>query len=62
MPCPDGYPPDWPRCPGCGRAALDGHITCGEAVCDEGEQRRHARGDRGDSVRYPPGHEERSKA
>lgn len=35
----DGYPPDWPRCPGCGKPALDGHITCGDARCDEGGRR-----------------------
>lgn len=34
-----GYPPGWPRCPGCGRPALDGHITCGNAVCNESERR-----------------------
>ena len=33
------YPRDWPDCPGCGRPALDGHITCGEAACDEGGRR-----------------------
>ena len=33
------YPPDWPRCPVCGDYALDGHITCGKAKCDEAEQR-----------------------
>lgn len=31
-----GYPPDWPKCPSCGLPALDGHITCGKAECDEG--------------------------
>lgn len=34
-----GYPADWPRCPGCGRPALDGHITCGDVRCDEGSRR-----------------------
>jgi hypothetical protein len=33
------YPRDWPRCPACGREALDGHITCGRAACSEAEQR-----------------------
>ena len=37
------YPATWPRCPACGRPALDGHITCGSAHCDEGSwrARRH---------------------
>jgi hypothetical protein len=34
------YPADWPRCPVCGNFALDGHITCGDVHCNEGEQRR----------------------
>lgn len=34
------YPANWPRCPNCGDYALDGHITCGRAACDEGGQRR----------------------
>lgn len=34
------YPDDWPMCPVCGELALDGHITCGKAQCNEGEQRR----------------------
>jgi hypothetical protein len=34
------YSPDWPRCPVCGEYALDGHITCGKADCDEGLQRK----------------------
>jgi hypothetical protein len=34
-----GYPPDWPRCPACDDFALDGHITCGRAECDESGQR-----------------------
>jgi hypothetical protein len=33
------YPPDWPKCPGCGAPALDGHITCGNVTCDEGGRR-----------------------
>jgi hypothetical protein len=33
------YPGDWPCCPACGRPALDGHITCGRAECNEAEQR-----------------------
>lgn len=35
-----GYPDNWPRCPGCGQPAIDGHITCGDARCGEGERRR----------------------
>lgn len=27
------YPAGWPLCPGCGRPALDGHRTCGDASC-----------------------------
>lgn len=39
-PTPTGaYPPGWPSCPACARPALDGHITCGEASCDEGAWR-----------------------
>ncbi len=38
-PADDGYPEGWPRCPGCGQAALDGHITCGDARCGEGARR-----------------------
>ena len=34
-----GYPNDWPKCPGCGLPSLDGHITCGQARCDEGGRR-----------------------
>jgi hypothetical protein len=34
-----GYPPDWPKCPSCGEPALDGHITCGKATCDEAGHR-----------------------
>jgi hypothetical protein len=35
----DGYPPDWPKCPACGKPAMDGHITCGQAACNEGARR-----------------------
>lgn len=35
-----GHPAGWPACPGCGRPALDGHITCGNAACAEGDRRR----------------------
>lgn len=28
-----------PRCPQCGDVALDGHLTCGRAACEEGRQR-----------------------
>ncbi len=35
----DGYPEGWPRCPACGQAALDGHITCGDVRCGEGARR-----------------------
>ena len=28
------YPSNWLRCH-CGDFALDGHLTCGRAVCDE---------------------------
>ena len=34
------YPDDWPRCPRCGKHALDGHITCGSVECNESEARR----------------------
>jgi len=34
------FPDNWPRCPGCGDYALDGHITCGRAECNEGKWRR----------------------
>jgi hypothetical protein len=34
------YPTTWPRCPSCGKPALDGHLTCGAAACNEGEARR----------------------
>lgn len=33
------YPSDWPKCPGCGEPALDGHITCGDVRCNEAGQR-----------------------
>jgi hypothetical protein len=33
------YPSDWPRCPGCGDFALDGHITCGSVLCNERDAR-----------------------
>lgn len=36
----DFYPVGWPKCPGCGQPALDGHITCGDVACREGERRR----------------------
>lgn len=36
---PDAYPAGWPRCPGCGRPALDGHITCGNVNCSERARR-----------------------
>lgn len=35
------YPRDWPRCPACGREALEGHVTCGRVACCEAEQRVH---------------------
>ena len=34
-----GYPYNWPECPSCGAPALDGHITCGQAQCNEGSYR-----------------------
>lgn len=34
-----GYPSDWPKCPSCGKPALDGHITCGALDCNEQGQR-----------------------
>jgi hypothetical protein len=35
-----GYPEGWPSCAGgCGRPALDGHLTCGELPCDESAAR-----------------------
>jgi len=37
------FPDNWPRCPGCGDYALDGHITCGRVECNEAKwRRRHA--------------------
>ena len=33
------YPNNWPRCVSCGDFALDGHLTCGRAGCDEGGSR-----------------------
>ena len=33
------YPENWPRCPSCGDYAMDGHITCGKAQCQEGARR-----------------------
>ena len=35
----NGYPSNWPRCLGCGAPALDGHVTCGKATCNEGGHR-----------------------
>jgi len=37
-----GYPADWPKCPWCERPALDGHLTCGEVNCAEGDTRNGA--------------------
>jgi hypothetical protein len=34
------YPNDWARCPVCDMPSLDGHITCGDVRCNEGEERR----------------------
>lgn len=33
------YPCGWPLCVSCGDHALDGHLTCGRAECDEGGAR-----------------------
>ncbi len=33
------YPSNWPKCEGCGRPALDGHLTCGDVACDESSAR-----------------------
>lgn len=30
-----GYPPDWPKCVFCDAPAMDGHLTCGRASCNE---------------------------
>jgi hypothetical protein len=44
-PAPEGgymrlvYPDGWPRCPSCGDPVLDGHITCGDARCNEAGHR-----------------------
>lgn len=38
MTAADGYPADWPKCH-CGRPVLDGHLTCGDARCDEASVR-----------------------
>lgn len=35
------YPRDWPKCH-CGDFALDGHLTCGRAECDESRARDDA--------------------
>ena len=35
------YPPEWRRCP-CGEPVLDGHVTCGDAMCNESATRRMA--------------------
>jgi hypothetical protein len=35
-----GYPEGWPRCVSCGDEAMDGHLTCGRANCNEGPARR----------------------
>lgn len=36
------YPAHWPKCPSCGGPAMDGHITCGRAACDETGERERA--------------------
>ena len=33
------YPPNWPRCVRCDDFAMDGHLTCGRAECDESKAR-----------------------
>lgn len=33
------YPKNWPRCIVCDDYALDGHITCGRAECNESRRR-----------------------
>ena len=35
------YPDGWPQC-ACGAPVLDGHLTCGQATCQEGGA-RHVR-------------------
>lgn len=39
------YPPEWPRCPGCGHPAMDGHLTCGDVRCKEAARRDTRRDD-----------------
>lgn len=34
-----GYPEDWPTCLFCDLPAMDGHLTCGRATCNEGSAR-----------------------
>ena len=34
------YPENWPKCPSCGEPALDGHVTCGSALCNESGARQ----------------------
>jgi hypothetical protein len=34
------YPDNWLACPSCGSPSLDGHITCGSVLCNEGAHRR----------------------
>jgi hypothetical protein len=33
------YPKDWPKCVRCDDDALDGHLTCGRAECNESRAR-----------------------
>lgn len=33
------YPEGWPKCVHCDEPALDGHLTCGRAECDEQKAR-----------------------
>lgn len=35
------YPESWPKCPGFGDFALDGHLTCGKLQCGEAVARRN---------------------
>lgn len=35
----NSYPDDWPACVFCGEPAMDGHLTCGRATCNESEAR-----------------------